>query len=105
MLQLAARMFHHRQSPGRALAAGRWALRGPETGFDTWTAPAGPTVNVEGQAPAAWADRLSGRGHRTVTTPAWDSGYGHACAILAGRDGLWVGSGDPRSVVGSCAGG
>ena len=105
MLQLATRLFHHRQSPGRALAAGRWALRGPETGFDTWTAPRGPDVQVEGHAPADWVDALAERGHRTTHTAAWDSGYGHACAIVAGRDGMWVGSSDPRSVVGTCTGG
>lgn len=105
MLQIAARLFHHRQTPARALGAGRWALKGPETGFDTWTSPQGPIVTVEGQAPASWAAALADRGHRTTTTPPWDSGFGHACAILAGRDGMWVGSGDPRSVVGTCAGG
>ena len=28
MLQLAARLLHHRQTPGRAIGAGRWALTG-----------------------------------------------------------------------------
>ena len=87
------------------MAAGRWALRGPVTGFDTWTAPDGPTVNVEGHAPATWGAALAARGHHTATTPAWDGGYGHACAITSGRDGMWVGSGDARTVVGTCAGG
>ena len=105
MLQVAARLFHHRQTPARALGAGRWALKGPETGFDTWTAPQGPIVTIEGQAPAGWASALAERGHRTAVTPPWDSGFGHACAILAGRDGMWVGSSDPRTVVGTCAGG
>ena len=105
MLQLAARLFHHRQSPARAIAAGRWALRGPHTGFDTWTSSDGPGVDVEGQAPADWVDALAARGHRTARRPDWDSGFGHACAILSGRDGMWVGSADPRAVVGSCAGG
>jgi len=105
MLQVAARLFHHRQTPARALGAGRWALKGPETGFDTWTAPQGPIVAIEGQAPDGWAAALAERGHRTATTPPWDSGFGHACAILAGRDGMWVGSGDPRTVIGTCAGG
>lgn len=105
MLQIAARLFHHRQTPARALGAGRWALRGPETGFDTWTAPGGPIVTVEGQAPGRWADALARRGHRTATTPPWDSGFGHACAIVAGRDDMWVGSADPRTMIGTCAGG
>jgi gamma-glutamyltranspeptidase/glutathione hydrolase len=105
MLQLAARLFHHRQSPGRAIGSGRWVLQGPKTGFDTWTSPRGPGVLLEGQAPQSWATALAERGHRTSGAPAWDSGFGHACAIVSGRDGMWVGSADPRAVVGSCAGG
>ena len=105
MLQLATRLFHHGETPSRALAAGRWALRGPQTGFDTWTSSEGPIVSVEGHAADGWAEGLAERGHRVATTPPWDSGFGHACAILAGRDGMWVGSSDPRTIVGSCAGG
>ncbi|WP_041298279.1 gamma-glutamyltransferase family protein [Ilumatobacter coccineus] len=104
MLQIAARLFHHRQSPARAIGAGRWALKGPATGFDTWTAPEGPGVSLEGHAPHDWLDALASRGHRTSGAPAWDSGFGHACAIVGGRDGMWVGSTDPRTVIGSCAG-
>lgn len=105
MLQLAARLFHHRQTPARAIGAGRWALRGPETGFDTWTSERGPFVSIEGHAPDHWPQRLADRGHRTAVAPEWDSGFGHACAIVSGRHGMWVGASDPRSVVGSCAGG
>lgn len=104
MLQIAARLFHHGQSPARAIGAGRWALKGPETGFDTWTGAGGPGVSVEGHAPTGWRDELAARGHRTSGAPAWDSGFGHACAIVAGREGMWVGSSDPRTVIGSCAG-
>lgn len=105
MLQIAARLFHHRQSPARAIAAGRWALRGPETGFDTWTSSVAPTVMVEGHASPDWLEGLSERGHPTAGTPAWDSMFGHAHAIVRGRHGTWVGFADPRTVVGSCAGG
>src|SRR6056297_3580148 len=59
MLQLAARLFHHRQSPARALGAGRFALRGPDTGFDTWTATQGPGVNIEGHASEHWVGALA----------------------------------------------
>lgn len=104
MLQIAARLFHHGQSPARAIGAGRWALKGPETGFDTWTAAQGPGVSLEGHAPKEWLAALAARGHRTSEAPAWDSGFGHACAIVAGREGMWVGSSDPRTVIGSCAG-
>ncbi len=105
MLQLAARLFHHGQSPARAIGAGRWALSGPETGFDTWTSPRGPGVTIEGHAPPSWIDDLATRGHRTSVQPEWSSAFGHACAIVSGRDGMWAGSADPRTVIGSCAGG
>jgi gamma-glutamyltranspeptidase/glutathione hydrolase len=105
MLQIAARLFHHRQSPARAVGAGRWVLNGPKTGFDTWTSAGGPGVSVEGHAPQSWINDLAARGHRTSGAPEWNTGFGHACAISSGRDGMWVGSSDPRTVVGSCAGG
>lgn len=105
LLQLATRLFHHRQSPARAIANGRWTLRGAVTGFDTWTMPDGPTVMVEGHAPPEWAEGLRGRGHQVTETASWDSTFGHAHAILPERDGVWVGYADPRTVVGSCAGG
>jgi gamma-glutamyltranspeptidase/glutathione hydrolase len=105
MLQLAARLLHHRQTPARAIGAGRWALTGDISGFDTWTSDGGPGVSIEGHAPTSWAADLGASGHRTATAPDWDSGFGHACAIVSSRDGMWVGSSDPRAVVGSCAGG
>ncbi len=52
LLQVATRLFRHRQSPATAINAGRWALHGPATGFDTWTAPDRIGVSVEGHAPA-----------------------------------------------------
>ncbi|MFK7919488.1 MAG: gamma-glutamyltransferase family protein [Ilumatobacter sp.] len=105
MLQIAARLFHHRQSPARAIGAGRWALHGPETGFDTWTAARGAGVDIEGHAPPEWVEQLAARGHRTRPAAPWSSGFGHAAAIVSGRDGMWVGSADPRTIVGTCAGG
>ncbi|MEM9039067.1 MAG: gamma-glutamyltransferase [Actinomycetota bacterium] len=104
LLQLAVRMFHHRQSPARAIAAGRWALRGASTGFDTWADPDAIRVTVEGHAPDGWIDELAVRGHRTTTTEDWSSAFGHAHAIVNGRDGMWTGAADPRTVVGSCTG-
>jgi len=103
LLQVAARLFRHGQSPGAAIAAARWALRGPETGFDTWTASRGPSVQVEGHAPDAWVGGLTARGHRAAAAPAWDSGFGHAHAIVVDQD-MFAGAADPRAVVGSAAG-
>jgi gamma-glutamyltranspeptidase/glutathione hydrolase len=105
VLQLATRLLHHRQTPARAIGAGRWILTGETSGFDTWTSPDGPGVSIEGHAPARWASGLEHRGHRISVGPDWDSGFGHACAIVSARDGMWAGSADPRAVVGSCAGG
>jgi len=105
LLQLLTRLFHHRQSPRAAIDEGRWILHGPDTGFDTWAAAGGPSVYVEGHAPDIWTEALADRGHRTERRPAWDSGFGHAHAILVEDSGMFVGAADPRAVVGSAAGG
>ncbi len=104
LLQIAARMFHHGQSPTAAIDAARWILHGPDTGFDTWTGAGGPLVHVEGHAPSGWVDALAARGHLSELRPAWDSGFGHAHAIVVERTGMFAGAADPRSVVGSAAG-
>ncbi|MGB8862074.1 MAG: gamma-glutamyltransferase, partial [Ilumatobacteraceae bacterium] len=105
LLQLAARLFHHEQSPAMAMQAGRWALSGPVTGFDTWTAPTGPIVEIEGHAPAEWAAALTARGHTVEVRPAFDSDFGHAQVIVRDHGGFWAGATDPRARVGSVAGG
>jgi gamma-glutamyltranspeptidase/glutathione hydrolase len=103
LLQLAVRLFHHRQSPQRAVDAGRFVLRGPSTGFDTW-ATAAPLVLVEGHASPAWVDGLRERGHVVELGPPWDSGFGHAHAITVDRDEMYAGAADPRARIGSVAG-
>jgi len=104
LLQILTRLFHHVQSPAVAINAGRWALDGPQTGFDAWTGADGPSIGVEGHAPDGWVDALAARGHRTTSKPAWDSGFGHAHAIVVEPTGLLAGAADPRAVVGSAAG-
>jgi gamma-glutamyltranspeptidase/glutathione hydrolase len=104
LLQIAARLFHHGQSPTAAIDAARWILHGPDTGFDTWTGAGGPLVHVEGHAPAGWVDDLARRGHRSESRPAWDSGFGHAHAIVVEPSGMFAGAADPRAVIGSAAG-
>jgi gamma-glutamyltranspeptidase / glutathione hydrolase len=103
VVQLLTRLLHHRQSPARAIAAGRWALRGPQTGFDTWTSGRVPVVTIEDHAPTSWRE-LPSRGHRVQVTPSWDSSFGHAHMILLDDDGMRLGAADPRSRIGSCAG-
>ncbi len=103
LLQVAARLFRHGHSPAAAINAPRWALSGPSTGFDTWTAPAGQIVELEGHAPATWQS-LTDRGHRTNLQPSFDSGFGHAHAIILDRDGVLAGAADPRARVASATG-
>jgi gamma-glutamyltranspeptidase/glutathione hydrolase len=105
LLQLAARLFHHRQSPATAVYAGRWALSGPVTGFDTWTSERGPHVEIEGHAPGDWRDGLQARGHRTKVLPPYDSSFGHAHVIMRDEHGFWSGAADPRTRIGTAAGG
>ena len=104
LLQLAARLLRHRQSPAAAINAGRWVLNGPLTGFDTWTGAGGPHVVVEGHASPAWRAGLAERGHDVHAAPAWDSTFGHAHAIVVGDDDVLTGAADPRAAVGSAAG-
>jgi gamma-glutamyltranspeptidase/glutathione hydrolase len=104
LLQVAALLFHYGQSPGAAINAGRWALRGPSTGFDTWTSGGAPTVTVEGHAPSEWLAGLGARGHLVEAQPPYDSGFGHAHAIVIDADGFRAGAADPRTMIGTAAG-
>lgn len=105
LLQLATRLLHHGQSPAAAMHAGRWALSGPVTGFDTWTSAEGPVLEIEGNAPREWADALAARGHHVRELPPYDSGFGHAQVIVRDEHGFWSGATDPRARVGAVAGG
>ena len=103
LLQLAARMFRHDQSPATAVNAPRWALAGAVTGFDTWAVPNGQVVELEGHAPATW-HRLADRGHRITELPAFDGGFGHAQAITLDANGVLAGSADPRARIAATIG-
>ncbi len=104
LLQVAARIFRHGARPAEAVSTGRWALRGPSSGFDTWTSGIPPTVMVEGHAPTGWRTGLMERGHPVDVAPPFDSGFGHAHAIVQERPGLYACAADPRTRVGSAAG-
>ncbi|MGA1075095.1 MAG: gamma-glutamyltransferase family protein [Ilumatobacteraceae bacterium] len=104
LLQIAARLFRHGRSPAEAIGAGRWALAGPDTGFDTWTASSGPIVELEGQTPVAWTDALAARGHRVSRLGAYVSDFGHAHAIVLDEHGVLSGAADPRTKVGAAIG-
>lgn len=102
LLQLLARLLRNGESPGRAIAAGRWGLTGGDTGFDTWNARGTVTVHLEGHAPDAWADGLRNRGHDVVTTDAYAHGFGHA-HVIAVHDDVLAGASDPRPRAGRAA--
>jgi gamma-glutamyltranspeptidase/glutathione hydrolase len=107
LLQLLARLFGPGRAsppdPAAAIAAGRWVLHS-SSGFDTWSGPPTPSVAVEEHAPARWSDGLIARGHDVSRWSAYDSGFGHAHAILAAADDQLVGAADPRALIGSAAG-
>ena len=104
LLQLLARLLVDGATPAAAIGAGRWVLRGPVTGFDTWTASDGAVVQVEGNAPADWVDALRSRGHQAERTPPFDSAFGHAHVIVVEPSGLLAGAADPRARIGAAAG-
>jgi gamma-glutamyltranspeptidase/glutathione hydrolase len=111
LLQLLARTLQVGQSPGPAMAAGRWALatRAPldadehaTAGFRTWKGGGEVTVSVEGHAPGDWSPGLSERGHHVERVEAFDHGFGHAQLITVSRDHL-AGASDPRARGGAAA--
>jgi gamma-glutamyltranspeptidase/glutathione hydrolase len=102
--QLAARLLAHREGVAEAVAAPRWVLRGPATGFDTWTSGRPPTVVLEDGVPDDWADALTARGHDVAVAPRLDAGFGHAHVIVAEDNGTFTAAADPRARVGSAAG-
>jgi gamma-glutamyltranspeptidase/glutathione hydrolase len=103
LLQVAARLFVHDEGVANAVAAPRWTLRGPSTGFDTWDNGPPATVAVEGHAPEGWTSGLGARGYDVRQSDAFSSQFGHAHAIVVTEHG-YAGAADPRSIVGSVAG-
>ena len=103
LLQLLARLLAAGQSPGRAVAAGRWVLRAGDTGFTTWSEGGRVTVDVEGHAPPGWDDGLAARGHEVARQEPFGNGFGHAHVIVAAGDRL-AGASDPRPRAGGVAG-
>jgi len=104
LLQLLARWLVAGETPGNAVAAGRWALSGGRNGFDTWGPRGGGlTVEIEGHAPEQWADGLRTRGHQTHLTEPFSHSFGHAHLISVEPDHL-AGGTDPRPRFGAAAG-
>jgi gamma-glutamyltranspeptidase/glutathione hydrolase len=103
LAQIVARLFRHDESPAQAVAAPRWVLRGPATGFDTWTAPTPPSVVIEEGSPRSWVSRLAARGHDVAIAPAFEGSFGHANVIVAEPNGTFAATADPRARIGSAA--
>jgi gamma-glutamyltranspeptidase/glutathione hydrolase len=105
LLQLLARLLATRQSPGAAIAAGRWALaaQAPGHGFDTWNQEGRVRVQIEGHAPRTWDEGLATRGHNVWRTDPFSHAFGHA-HVIAVEDGHLAGASDPRARAGAAAG-
>jgi gamma-glutamyltranspeptidase len=73
------------------------------TGFDTWSQNGRVRVRIEANAPTAWAEGLTERGHVVEPAGAFDHGFGHAHAVVVDGDVL-VGGADPRSRSGAACG-
>jgi gamma-glutamyltranspeptidase/glutathione hydrolase len=102
LLQLLARCLLTGESPGTAVAAGRWALAAGG-GFDTWRQRGVARVLVEGHAPGPWKRGLTSRGHDVEEVAPFSHSFGHAQLVVAEDDHLAAGS-DPRPRFGAAVG-
>lgn len=105
MLQILMRMLHSGQDPATAVNAPRWVLRGPSTGFDTWTGETAASIVVEktniDSGEQLWVSGLAAKGHRVTTGAAMSGEFGHAHAILRSVDGSVSAGADYRTMIGS----
>jgi gamma-glutamyltranspeptidase/glutathione hydrolase len=107
--QLLARLLRSGEDPARAISAPRLALDARSPGpFRLWWGD-DLTVLVEADAPTAWFEGLSARGHRTQAISAFDPVAVGCAQIIAverqagGERGL-VAASDPRSPEGAAVG-
>jgi gamma-glutamyltranspeptidase/glutathione hydrolase len=103
LAQVLTRMLHHGHSPEVAVNAPRWVLRGPVTGFDTWTGEEPASVVVEMGAEESWSQGLRAKGHTVRLGHALSGEFGHAHAILRDADGVMHAGADHRTVIGSAS--
>jgi gamma-glutamyltranspeptidase/glutathione hydrolase len=104
LLQLVARLLHHREGPGSVIGAPRWALIGSgASGFDTWADPDGASVAIETTAPVEWGEALRERGHDVTEVDGILGSFGHAHLIEVTDAGL-AGAADPRALISAAAG-
>ncbi len=102
VLQMAARLLHAGQRPGRVLTDPRFTLNVPNpVGFDTWAKSDQIAVALEEGNP--WAAGLEARGHQ-LEPRRWGEGlFGHAHLIDVRSDHL-AGVADPRARIGAAIG-
>ncbi len=107
--QLLARLLAAGQDPSAAVAAPRLVLEAPSAGpFRLWWGE-DLTVLVESDAPSAWRDGLTGRGHRVRAIGAFDPVAVGCAQVVAtyrepGGATVLVGGSDPRSPAGAALG-
>jgi gamma-glutamyltranspeptidase / glutathione hydrolase len=101
LLQVLTRLLRHDELPDTAVNAPRWVLRGPVTGFDTWTGQEPASVVIERSANNDWQEGLTTRGHAVRLANALSGEFGHAHAILRTADGALHAGADHRAVIGS----
>ena len=105
LLQVAARLFAGGEGVADAIAAPRWALQGRATGLRHVDERRRPDGRRRGpRARRRGATGLAERGHDVVAAPAFDSGFGHAHAIVVEPTGTFAAAADPRARVGAAAG-
>jgi gamma-glutamyltranspeptidase/glutathione hydrolase len=109
IVQLLARMLRAGQDPAQSIAAPRLALDAPSAEpFRLWWGE-DLSVLVEADAPAAWFDGLTARGHRVRTIRAFDPvavGCAQIITVVRDADGAshQAGATDPRSPEGGALG-
>jgi gamma-glutamyltranspeptidase/glutathione hydrolase len=107
--QLLARLLHSGEDPARAISAPRLALDARSAGpFRLWWGD-DLTVLVEADAPPAWFEGLTARGHRTQAISAFDPvavGCAQIIVVEQQADGerCLVAASDPRSPEGAAVG-
>ena len=105
LLQVAARLFARGEGVADAIAAP--ALGAAGTGDRVRHVDERPDPDRRRRGPRA--GRLGGRDSPPVATtsppaPAFDSGFGHAHAIVVEPTGTFAAAADPRARVGAAAG-
>ncbi len=105
LLQVAARLFAHGASPGRRRrGAALGAARRGRPASTRGRAAARRRSSSRATRRRRGAPGSRERGHAVDVAPPFDSGFGHAHAIVVEPTGAFAAAADPRARVGSAAG-